>query len=34
VLGEGFNHSLRAGGGRAPKDGRGPEEGRGDEPSP
>ena len=34
VLGEGFNHSLRAGGGRAPKDSRGPEEGRGDEPRP
>ena len=34
VLGEGFNHCLRAGGGRAPKDGRGPEEGRGDEPRP
>ena len=34
VLGEGFNHCLRAGGGRAPKDSRGPEEGRGDEPRP
>ena len=35
VLGEGFNHSLRAGGGRGPEEGgAGPEEGRCDEPKP